>query len=55
MADSSSSRRQVLVLALIALGILAVFAIFIAIAVIKGDDTGQIDPQNGESAQILPR
>ena len=55
MADSTTSHRQLLVLALVALGIVAVFAAFVLIGVLKGDNTADIHQPTVESTQVLTR
>ena len=50
--DTREGRRGVLML--VVLGILiVVLGAFLLIGVLSGDDTGQIDPQNGDSAPVL--
>jgi hypothetical protein len=46
MAESTRTRRRALLL--VVLGILAVLAVLLLVGTLLGDDTDQIDPQNGE-------
>jgi len=46
MAEPNRARR--LALALVVLGILVLLGVMLLIGSILGDDTDQIDPQNGE-------
>ena len=53
MTDPVRTRR--LTLLLVVLGILAVLAAFLVIGVVMGDETDQIDPQNGEVVTLFLR
>jgi hypothetical protein len=53
MTDSTRTRR--LALTLVVLGILAVLGAFLLIGTLLGDETDQIDPQNGEVVTVLLR
>ncbi len=47
------TRRRIALL-LVVLGILAVLGIMLLVGVLEGDETDQIDPQNGEGQVITP-
>ena len=48
MAEPTRTRRLALILVVV--GILAVLAVMLLVGVVLGDDTDQIDPQNGQIA-----
>ena len=50
MADPTRNRRALL---LVVLGILLALGSLLLVGVILGDDTDQIDPQNGEVASLF--
>jgi hypothetical protein len=52
MANTGEGRRGVLLLVVLGI-IVVVLGAFLLIGVLSGDDTGQIDPQNGDSAPAL--
>jgi hypothetical protein len=53
MADPTPARRRALLF--VVLGILAVLAVLLLVGTILGDDTNEIDPQNGEVATVSVR
>jgi hypothetical protein len=53
MAEPTRTRRRALLL--VVLGILAVLAVLLLVGTILGDDTDQIDPQNGKVTTVLLR
>jgi hypothetical protein len=48
MAEPTRTRRRALLL--VVLGILTVLAVLLLVGTLLGDDTDQIDPQNGKVA-----
>jgi len=53
MAEPTPARRRALLL--VVLGILAVLAVLLLIGTVLGDDTGEIDPQNGKVSTTFVR
>jgi hypothetical protein len=53
MAEPTRTRRRALLL--VVLGILAVLAVLLLVGTILGDDTDQIDPQNGKVSTVFLR
>jgi hypothetical protein len=53
MADPTPARRRALLF--VVLGILAVLAVLLLVGTVLGDDTNEIDPQNGELTTIFLR
>jgi hypothetical protein len=51
MADPTRTRRRALLF--VVLGILVVLGVLLLVGTILGDDTDQIDPQNGKVATFL--
>lgn len=52
MADPTPARRRALTFVVLGI-IVVVLGIILLIGVLKGDDTGDINPQNGDSAPAL--
>jgi hypothetical protein len=51
MAEPTRDRRRALLF--VVLGILAVLAVLLLVGTVLGDDTDEIDPQNGEITTVF--
>jgi hypothetical protein len=52
MADPTPARRKAVIIVVLAIAII-VLGTFVLIGVLEGDNTDQIDPQNGEVVTLL--
>ena len=55
MVDTREGRRGALMLVVLGIIVLVVVAYLVVAWAAGGDDTGEIDPQNGDSAPALVR
>jgi hypothetical protein len=55
MADPQSTRHRGVALVVLGIIVLVLLAYLVVAWAVGGDDTGEIDPQNGDSAPSLVR